>query len=101
MSPSRVRTQSNLAAFYPDFLRNRITPAQHEVADGEVGKELIAEASYATAFHLRGTTEPEGRHLEFAISRKRKKRKTKKREIQGRVSRRWTVFRWVGSGISR
>ena len=36
--------QSTLTAFYPDFLRRRITPARHEVVSEEADKELLSDA---------------------------------------------------------
>ena len=47
VSRQGVLPQSHLSAFYPDFLRRRITTARHEVVAEETDKELLTESPLA------------------------------------------------------
>ena len=78
--------QSSLAAFYTDFLRQRITQAAHEVASEEVDKELIKETSNTAADHPRGPNEHSGLSSEIRDFSKQKTENEEKEDTCARVA---------------
>ena len=44
VAPPGIYPQGALASFYPDFLRNRNTPAWHDVVPEEVDERLLMSA---------------------------------------------------------